>query len=186
MIGGAAHVTAHIPKSNGEWKDRGKPGDSVWFPDLSHTPQSSNDPFSPMTFRQLVMLNFRKPLTLAGISTLKKIVVKKNLLCLALGLRGIRFRNGEPAFSPFSIATVKINAFLDSRYGSKGTMTAADKILANRLSISENVVRQWINDNQYVWHERQDGKRADLLCHDVHGNIPHLGGISRNKARRKN
>jgi hypothetical protein len=34
-----------------------------------------------------------------------------------------------------------------------------------------------------VWHERQDGKRIDLLCHDIHGNIPHSGGISANKQR---
>ena len=53
------------------------------------------------------------------------------------------------------------------------------------VCIGENTVRQWINDNQYVWHERQDGKRIDLLCHDIHGNIPHTGGISRNKARKE-
>ena len=138
-----------------------------------------------MTFRQLVMLNFRKPLTLGGISTLKKMAVKKNLFLLALGLKGIAFRKSEPVFSPFSIATVKVGGFLDTRYGNKGTMTTADKILAKRLGTNENVVRQWINDNQYVWHERQDGKRIDLLCHDVHGNIPHTGGISRNKARKE-
>ena len=174
-----------LPQNNGKWKDSNRPGNTVWFPDLHHTPQGSNDPFSPMTFRQLIMLNFRKPLTLGGISTLKKATVKKNLFLLALGLKGIAFRNGEPVFSPFSIATVKLGVFLDSRYGNKGTMPAADKILAKRLGTSENVVRQWINDNQYVWHERQDGKRIDLLCHDIHGNVPHTGGISRNKVRKE-
>jgi len=138
-----------------------------------------------MTFQRLILLNLRKPLTLGGISTSKKIRLKANLLLLALGQKGIRFRKNEPVFSPFSIATVKINVFLDNRYGSNGTMSNADKILSRRLGIGENTVRQWINDNQYVWHERQDGKRIDLLCHDIHGNIPHTGGISRNKARKE-
>jgi hypothetical protein len=106
-----------------------------------------------------------------------------NLLSFSRGSRGVRFRNGEPDFSPFALATVKVAGFLDERYGSGGTMTGADKILAKRLGLEEQQVRQWINDNQYVWHERQDGKRIDLLCHDIHGNIPHSGGISANKQR---
>jgi hypothetical protein len=99
------------------------------------------------------------------------------------GVIGVRFRNGEPDFRPFAIASVKLKEYLDTRYGSGGTMPQADKVLAQKLNISESFIRKWIDDNQYVWHERQDGKRIDLLTHDIHGNIPHTGGISVNKMR---
>jgi hypothetical protein len=176
-------LPSHIPQSNGNWKDSKKAGNTEWFPDLDCIPQGSNDPNFPMTLKELIMLNYHKSLTLKGISPQKRALVKENLLSLASGLKGIGFRNNEPDFSPFSIATVKLNTLLDNRYGSKGTMTLADKILAQQLNMEESALRQWINDNQYVWHERQDGYFIDLLCHDIHGNIPHAGGISKNKAR---
>jgi len=40
-------------------------------------------------------------------------------------------------------------------------MPEADKILAEKLRRTENQIRQWINDNQYVWHERRDGRCVD-------------------------
>jgi hypothetical protein len=100
-----------------------------------------------------------------------------------LAWRGCDFINNEPQFWPYAIATVKLQEYLVSRYGSAGTMPEADRFLAARLGVSVGEVRQWINNNQYVWHERQDGQRIDLLCHDIHGNIPHTGGISANKER---
>jgi hypothetical protein len=112
-------------------------------------------------------------------------LVKFALSRLALGLTGIRFKNGEPDFSPFAIATVKTGQYLDTRYGRQGTMPLADRLLAGRIDISERMVRNWINDNQYVWHERQDGRRIDLLPHDIHGNITHTGGIAINKERNR-
>lgn len=177
-------MSDHIPQNNGRWKDEKRPGNSIWFPDLNCIPQGANDPFCPVTLKQLIMLNFHKPLSLAGISVIKKILVKTNLLLLALGLRGIKFTDSEPDFSPFSITTVRLNKYLSIRYNQGGTMPAADKILAQRLATTEGIIRQWINDNQYVWHERQDGRHIDLICHDIHGNIPHTGGISKNKERK--
>jgi hypothetical protein len=105
------------------------------------------------------------------------------MLRMIFGLAGVRFINNEPQFWSYAIATVKLQEYRDTRYGSEGTMPEADNVLAGRLGVSVSEVRQWINDNQYVWHERQDGRRIDLLCHDIHGNIPHTGGISVNKMR---
>jgi hypothetical protein len=170
----------HIPVNNGRWS--GVPGDSVWFPDMDSVPSGANDPYKPKAFRQLIKLNIVKSITL-GVSSVKIGFVKFNLTRMAMGLKGVNFRNGEPDFSPFAIATVKIGQYLDTRYGSQGTMPLADKILAGRLGIPESAVRNWINDNQYVWHERQDGRYIDLLPHDIHGNVPHTGGISINKER---
>jgi hypothetical protein len=128
-------------------------------------------------------MNLFKPVTLRGVSFLKVLFVKINMLRMVFGLAGVRFINNEPQFWPYAIATVKLREYLDSRYGSAGTMPEADRVLAARCGVSVNDVRQWINDNQYVWHERQDGRCIDLLCHDIHGNIPHTGGISVNKRR---
>jgi hypothetical protein len=172
-----------VPKSNGRWDNPKRPGDAVWFPDLSNVPARANHPLTPYTFRQLLFLQLSKPLNLGGICTPRSLIAKTNILRLALGLRGIRFCNNEPDFSPFAIATVKLKPILDIRYGSEGTMSLADKTLANQLGISESKLRKWINDNQYVWHERQNGIHIDLLCHDIHGNISHTGGIAMNKMR---
>lgn len=173
----------HIPQHNGRWADPQIPGNSVWFPDMECVPNSANDPLHPRKWKRLVMAHFFRPVTLRGISAIRAATLKINLLLLAQGVIGVRFRNNEPDFAPFALATVRVDSFMDTRYGSEGTMHAADKALARRLGITEGEVRQWINDNQYVWHERQDGRRIDLLCHDIHGNIPHSGGIAANKAR---
>jgi hypothetical protein len=150
---------------------------------MGSIPQNSNDPYRPRKFRDLVLMNFFKPVSLKGISLLKIALVKINMLRMVFGLAGVRFVNNEPQFWPYAIATVKLQEYLDARYGSAGTMPEADRLLAAQLGVSVGALRQWINDNQYVWHERQDGKRIDLLCHDIHGNIPHSGGISANKIR---
>jgi hypothetical protein len=171
----------HIPTNNGRWS--GDPGNSVWFPDMESVPLGANDPYKPKTFKELLKLNIAKPITL-GISPLKTGMVKLNFSRLASGFLGVRFKNGEPDFSPFAIATVKLDQYLDTRYGSSGTMPLADKLLAKQLGSTEGAVRQWINDNQYVWHERQDGRRIDLLPHDIHGNVPHTGGIALNRERK--
>ena len=173
-----------LPKSYGKWRKPNKAGNSVWLPDMSSVPERSNDPYKPLTFRRLVMLNYGKDYKNIGFSRIRITMLKLNLFMLAIGLKGIRFANNEPDFSPFAIATVKLNDYLTERYGGDGTMSEADKILAAKLGITEKQLRQWINDNQYVWHERQDGKRLDLLCHDIHTNISHTGGIAVNKSKR--
>ena len=173
-----------IPKSNGRWSNPEQAGNSVWYPDMNSIPEKSNDPYKPYTFRQLVMININKNYGSIGFSKIKTGKLKINLSLLAMGAKGISFYNNEPDFSPFAIATVKLGAYLTGRYGGEGTMPEADKTLAAKLSVTENQIRQWINDNQYVWHERQNGRHIDLVCHDVHTNIPHTGGIAANKHRK--
>ena len=173
-----------LPKSYGKWSNPEKEGNSIWFPDMDSIPEKSNDPYKPYTFRQLIMINIDKDYNSIGFSQRQISSLKSNLNLLACGKKGIPFNNYEPDFSRFAIATVKLSDYLTGRYGTEGTMPEADKILAEKLGITENQIRQWINDNQYVWHERQDGKNIDLVCHDIHTNIPHTGGIAANKSRR--
>jgi len=173
-----------LPKSFGRWSDPENPGNSVWFPDMSSKPEKSNNPYRPYTFRHLIWLNINKDYQTIGFSGIKTAALKLNLSLLAMGIKGIKFSNCEPDFSPFAITTVKLRNYLTGRYGDGGTMPEADNILAEKLHRPVNQIRQWINDNQYVWHERQDGRRIDLVSHDVHTNIPHTGGIAANKERK--
>jgi hypothetical protein len=172
---------AHIPESGGRWS--GAPGNSVWFPDMDGIPGGSNNPYHPKTFKTLMLMRIAQPLDLPGLSVLVKLKVKSNYTLFLNGAIGVRYTNGYPDFSPFAVATVRLREYRDERYGAAGTMSEADKILAEKTGNSAAAVRQWINDRQFVWHERVDGRHIDLLCHDIHGNIPHRGGISANRAR---
>ena len=172
-----------IPRSYGTWRNPARPGDSVWFPDMASIPERSNDPYRPLSFKQLILLNVKKDYKTIGFSQRRILLLKLNLSLLAAGVKGIAFKRGEPDFSPFAIATVKLQDYRTDRYGGDGTMAEADRLLAKRLRRTEKQVRQWINNNQYVWHERQDGRRIDLLTHDIHANISHTGGIAANKKR---
>jgi hypothetical protein len=107
--------------------------------------------------------------------------LQNNLSQLADGHKGIKFVDNNPDFSPYSAATVRLDSNPVVRYGRDGAAPKADAKLAEKLGIPESRVRQWINDNQYVWHERLDGRTVDLVSHDINGNIPHTGGISYNR-----
>ena len=106
-----------IPKSYGKWSDPDKAGNSVWFPDMSSIPERSNDPYRPHTFRHLILINFNKDYKSIGFSQARIAALKLNLSLMAIGLKGVRFYNYEPDFSPFAIATVKIGSYLTGRYG---------------------------------------------------------------------
>jgi len=61
---------AHIPQNNGRWS--GRPGDSVWFPDMASVPTGANDPYRPRTFRALILGHALWPVTLRGVSAFKR------------------------------------------------------------------------------------------------------------------
>ncbi|MDO4666959.1 MAG: HNH endonuclease [Streptococcus sp.] len=88
---------------------------------------------------------------------------------------GIPFKNGIPDFSEVSKGTVKIKDFTSNRYKN---FTQADIEFANMRGVKPEDVRQFRKDNGYTWHEKNDMKSMDLLPNDVHGWIPHSGGIS--------
>ncbi|MDE6978879.1 MAG: HNH endonuclease, partial [Helicobacter sp.] len=46
-------------------------------------------------------------------------------------------------------------------------------------------VREYRKENNLTWHERSDMKTLDLVPQEIHGNVPHSGGISacKNKIR---
>lgn len=94
------------------------------------------------------------------------------------GIYGIEFKNGYPDFSKISKGEVKIDDFTDNR---SSNFAQADEKLAEKLDCSPEEVEKWRKENGYTWHECEDCKTMQLVPREVHGNIPHSGGISEYK-----
>jgi len=96
---------------------------------------------------------------------------------------GIEFKDGEPDFSTTSEGTVEIDDFSTER---NDNFTQADEKLAEQWTNEAKDGKEWSpqdikdyrKENNLSWHERSDMKTMDLTPHEVHGNVPHSGGIS--------
>jgi len=141
-----------LPKEGGEWC--GKAGDSTWLPSEEEIPK--RPPSNEKTWSEI----------------LKKYEVD-----------GIEFKDGEPDFTPFSEGTVEIEDFTDDR---NANFTQADEKLAEQWTTEGKDGKEWTaqdikeyrKENQLSWHERSDMKTLELTPQEVHGNVPHSGGIS--------
>ena len=90
----------------------------------------------------------------------------------------ISFEDGRPDFSEVSKGEVEIDDFSDSR---RKNFVQADEKLADQKGCQASEVRQWRTENKYTWHEESDCKTMLKVPSEVHGNIPHDGGISEMK-----
>lgn len=165
----------------GNWS--GMRGNSIYNIDLSSIPKRANSPSNPKTYRQLLEIEKNKPLDLPNLEIDRKIKFKKGIEELING-KGVKYSSGEPDFSNVSLFTVDIPQ-VTQRYGPNGTMANADKNLSKILGITPEEVREWINSNQFVWHELGDGTHAQLVPHAIHSNLDHSGAIAYNKYLKK-
>lgn len=94
---------------------------------------------------------------------------------------GISFEDGRPDFSEVSKGDVQIEEFSDNR---RRNFVQADEKLAEQKGCQPSEVRQWRTENKYTWHEEADCKSMRKVPSEVHGNIPHDGGISEMKSQR--
>lgn len=99
-------------------------------------------------------------------------------VCKKNDITGIQFKNGEPNFAEVSKGTVKIDHFSDNR---NKNYVQADIKLAEQQGKTPEEVRAYRKENNLTWHERYDMKTMDLVPREVHGAIPHDGGIARYK-----
>lgn len=90
----------------------------------------------------------------------------------------ISFEDGRPDFSEVSKGNVEIENFSDNR---RKNFVQADEKLAEQKGCQPSEVRQWRTENKYTWHEESDCKTMRKVPSEVHGNIPHDGGISEMK-----
>ena len=146
----------NIPQSGGVW--RGEPGNSKWIPNRDEIPKQPYG--NEKTWGEILDKN---------------------------GIDGIDFKDGEPDFTPVSDASVEIEDFTTDR---DDNFYQADQNLAqqwneknkngkNDWSISD--IRKYRKEEKLTWHERSDMQNMDLVPQEVHGNIPHTGGISKKK-----
>ena len=143
---------AFLPRDGGEWS--GEIGDSIWLPNRDEIPK--RPPNNEKTWGEILDEN---------------------------GVEGIEFKDGEPDFSKVSEATVEIEEFTGDR---NANFTQADEKLADQWTSESKDGRTWTpqdvkeyrKENNLSWHERRDKKTLDLVPQEIHGNIPHSGGIS--------
>lgn len=145
-------IKSFLPKEGGEWS--GETGNSTWLPNRDEIPKrpSGNE------------------------QTWGEILDKYDV-------EGIEFKDGEPDFSTVSEGTVEIDDFSTDR---NANFTQADEQLAEQWSAVGKDGREWSpqdikeyrQENNLSWHERSNMKTVDLTPQEVHGNVPHSGGIS--------
>ena len=141
-----------LPENGGEWS--GEKGNSTWEPNRDEIPK--RPPGNEKTWGEI----------------LDKYEID-----------GIEFEDGEPDFSTVSEGTVEIDDFTEDR---NGNFTQADEKLAEQWTKEAKDGKEWSaqdvkdyrKENNLSWHERSDMKTLDLVPQEVHGNIPHSGGIS--------
>ncbi|MCR4942798.1 MAG: HNH endonuclease [Campylobacter sp.] len=92
---------------------------------------------------------------------------------------GIEFKDGEPDFSPVSKGEVQIDNFTDSR---ADNFAQADEKLAEQKGCAPEEVSKWRKENNYTWHECGDCKTMQKVPTEIHGNVPHSGGIAKIKS----
>lgn len=101
-------------------------------------------------------------------------------ICKKYGIESIPFEDGEPDFSKVSKGEVQIKDFTDNR---ASNFDQADEVLAKQWNCTPEDVAKWRKENKYTWHEKSDCKTMQLVPTEVHGNVPHSGGISSYKAK---
>lgn len=133
----------------------GEPGNSEWKPDSDTIPGDRNG-------------------TNPDDKTWKEIKAQYDF-------EGISFEDGRPDFSEVSKGKVEIEEFSDNR---RKNFVQADEKLAEQKGCQPSEVRQWRTENKYTWHEEADCKTMLKVPSEVHGNIPHDGGISEMKSQK--
>ena len=159
---------------------KGERGNSDFMPDLDKEPKRFNYP-TPMSWAQIIEGNkdFINRDAIIPEEIKKRLNNAYNRILN--GNEGIPFKNGDVDFSQLSIATVTIDNFTTERYGLDGNMYKADIEAAKQFNMSTEEFIKWRNSNELMWHERKSMGIMDLISHDIHDNIDHIGGISEKK-----
>lgn len=146
----------NIPQSGGIWS--GEPGNSKWIPNRDEAPKQPYG--NEKTWGEILDEN---------------------------DIDGIEFKDGEPDFTSVSKGSVKIEDFTTNR---DDNFYQADQNLAQQWNKEKKDsksdwtipdIRQYRKEEKLTWHERSDMQNMDLVPQEVHGNIPHTGGISKKK-----
>lgn len=149
---------ARCPENNGQWD--GERGKSNWYPDRDYIP--------PEKSRNPIDSPYSNPDNLTWGEILDK-----------YGIECIPFKDGYPDFSAISKATVKIEGFETGNSVAKvHNFEKANIELAKETGYSIEEIEEWMDENNYTWHECEDKKTMQKVPNEIHANIPHDGGRS--------
>lgn len=132
----------------------GERGNSTWVPDRNDVPKN--------------------PLTNPDKLTWGELLDK-------YGIDGIPFKDGEADFSEVSKGEVEIDDFTDDR---AANFDQADEKLAEQRGCTPEEVAKWREEHKYTWHECKDCKTMQKVPTEIHGNVPHSGGVSEYRMRK--
>ncbi|WP_319779967.1 HNH endonuclease [Maridesulfovibrio sp.] len=142
----------YIPRTGGEWT--GEAGNSKWKPSAGDIPKKQNH----------------------GEKTWQEILD-------AYDIDGVEFKDGYPDFSDVAKESVEIDNFTDDR---NINFLQADKKTAEKWSAENKDGKSWTSEdvrnyrkeNNLTWHEHEDMQTLQLVPSEIHGNIPHSGGVA--------
>lgn len=144
-----------VPKTNGiknvprsNGEWTGTAGNSKWIPDDDFIPSNPKTNPDNLTWKQI-----------------------KN----KYDITDIPFNKGEPDFTKISKGKVTVLDFSSDR---DANFDIADALLAEMKGCEPEDVQKWRKVHKYTWHECNDCKTLLKVPTEVHGNIPHAGGIS--------
>ena len=150
----------NVPVSGGRWA--GEAGNSLWIPDDGVVPPDKG--YSNMHHK-----------------TWKQIKAEN-------GIKGITFDDGRADFKPVSKYTLSFD--WDQAFGRDGVRyildsgdrqflhEAAFSMLARKLGVPVDRVKEIKESRNLVWHEEPDCCTLRLVLREVHDNIRHFGGIA--------
>lgn len=145
------------PDSHGHWD--GDRGNSMWHPDPNYVPPG------------------KKKDTDRPYNNPDQLFWKE--ICDKYGIDGIPFKDGFPDFSEVLRGTVQIDGFETGKSDAKDrNFDRAYIAMAEQRGCTPEEVEQWMNQNNYTWHECEDKETMQKVPHEVHANIPHDGGRS--------
>lgn len=98
------------------------------------------------------------------------------------GFESIEYKDSQTEFNEVSKGRVEIDDFTDER---DVNFSQADEKMAEHRGCTPEEVEQWRAEHKYTWHECKDCKTMQKVPSEVHGNIPHSGGISEYKSQQK-
>lgn len=105
------------------------------------------------------------------------------------GKESITYKDAIPDFSEVSEATVEIDDMTDNR---ADNFRQCDEKCAEqwnkegrdgRTDWTARDVKEWRQENEYSWHERNDMKTCDLVPTKINDYFGHLGGVAECKKR---
>ena len=134
-----------------------EPGNSKWFPDRDTVPGDRNG-------------------TNPEQKTWGEILDK-------YGIDHIAFKDGDIDLSSVARGQTEIDDFSSDR---AYNFDQADKKLAEQRGCTPEEVAKWRKEHGYTWHECSDCRTMQKVPTEVHGNIPHSGGISAKKEQEQN